>query len=207
MNDVLPKPFTKEGLLQMLEKHLGHLKKQSHALDHMGAPSAPSSLAHVAAKNSLKSEDSPVTSPATASNWNSPGGAIGVSPAPSNVTADEYMSAIGQGHTPGSYSLPSGLTPHISFATSPQTAMGRPPPPGQQTSIAPHRRQISEISGGPGEMGNDIKRQQIFTQGGLPPPPMMAVPPHMGPPHSMQQPVGSGQPLQHPLNLMPRRSG
>ncbi|KAG6843327.1 hypothetical protein H0H93_001390, partial [Arthromyces matolae] len=26
MNDILPKPFTKEGLLDMLEKHLIHLK-------------------------------------------------------------------------------------------------------------------------------------------------------------------------------------
>jgi len=26
MNDILPKPFTKEGLLSMLEKHLTHLK-------------------------------------------------------------------------------------------------------------------------------------------------------------------------------------
>lgn len=27
MNDILPKPFKKEGLLSMLEKHLSHLKE------------------------------------------------------------------------------------------------------------------------------------------------------------------------------------
>jgi hypothetical protein len=27
MNDVLPKPFTKEGMLRTLEKHLAHLKR------------------------------------------------------------------------------------------------------------------------------------------------------------------------------------
>lgn len=27
MNDILPKPFKKEGLLSMLEKHFSHLKE------------------------------------------------------------------------------------------------------------------------------------------------------------------------------------
>lgn len=31
MNDVLPKPFTKEGLMAVLDRNLGHLKKQTQA--------------------------------------------------------------------------------------------------------------------------------------------------------------------------------
>ena len=38
MNDVLPKPFTKEGMLSMLEKHLLHLKNI-----HQNPDSAPTS--------------------------------------------------------------------------------------------------------------------------------------------------------------------
>jgi hypothetical protein len=33
MSDILPKPFTREGLLQLLEKHLPHLKKQTMIKD------------------------------------------------------------------------------------------------------------------------------------------------------------------------------
>lgn len=208
MNDVLPKPFTKEGLLQMLEKHLGHLKKQPHAMDHMGAPPPP--LVQVAAKNSMKSEDSPVTSPATTSNWNSPGNNLGVSPAASNVTADEYMSAMNAqqrgGAGPGAYPLHPGMPPQMAYGASSQGAMGRPLQPGPQTPIAlgGHRRGISEISGGPGDMSNDMKRQQMYAQG---PPgiPQGLAPPHMAAPHPMHQPMG--QPLQNPMNSIQRRSG
>jgi osomolarity two-component system response regulator SKN7 len=36
MADILPKPFTKEGLLQLLEKHLNHLKKHPNpTLEHI----------------------------------------------------------------------------------------------------------------------------------------------------------------------------
>jgi osomolarity two-component system, response regulator SKN7 len=59
MNDVLPKPFTKEGLLNMLEKHLQHLKKPLHGMDAMGVPQPVQPLAHTSAKQSMKDEDSP----------------------------------------------------------------------------------------------------------------------------------------------------
>jgi len=197
MNDVLPKPFTKEGLLQMLEKHLGHLKKTPNALDHMGAPPPPT-LAQMAAKNSLKSEDSPATSPATVSNWNSPGANLGVSPAASNVTADDYIAMSGQaghGAVPAPYQLQPGMPPPIAYGR-PTPAASQPPGPPQ------HRRQISEISGGPGDMGGDAKRQQIFQQG----PPPVALPAHLTAPHAMhQQPMR--QPLQNAMNPMQGRPG
>ncbi|KAL1310842.1 hypothetical protein AAFC00_001076 [Neodothiora populina] len=187
MNDVLPKPFTKEGLVQMLEKHLGHLKKHPNALDGMGAPPPPT-LAQVAAKNSLKSEDSPATSPAGVSNWTSPGNTLGVSPASSSVTADEYMMTAQQG-PPGPYSL---QPPQLAYGPLARGPPARPPGPPQ----GPHRRQISDISGGPGDLGSDIKRQHLYPHG-----PPVGIPPHMAPPMAM------GQPMPNPMNPMPRRVG
>ncbi|GAB7347577.1 hypothetical protein MBLNU459_g4463t1 [Dothideomycetes sp. NU459] len=203
MNDVLPKPFTKEGLLSMLEKHLGHLKKPAPGMEHMGAPPPPS-LAQVAAKNSLKSEDSPVTSPATVSNWASPSGNLGVSPAASN--SEEYMANVAA-HAPGPFVLPpgmqaGGLPAGVAFGGSPPRLMGAPlqlPPGGQQGS---HRRHISEISGGASDMGGDLKRQQL---GFPPPPPGPMTPTGMAPQHL--GPQGMGQGLQSPMSQMHRRVG
>ena len=184
----------------MLEKHLGHLKKHPTSLDHMGAPPPPS-LAQVAAKNSLKTEDSPATSPATVSNWNSPGNTLGVSPAASNVTADEYMTAIsaqqGAGHAAGPFQLPPGMPPPVAYGTSPLAR----PLSGPQLPQA-HRRHISEISGGAVELGPDIKRQQLFQHG----PSAVVIQPHLAPaPHQMHPPMG--QAIQAPMNPIQRRSG
>lgn len=139
MNDVLPKPFTKEGLLTVLEKHLIHLKS-SHP-ESMGHPGQPLSMAST--RQSLKEDDSPGKSPATASNWNSPGQLTGVSPVASDA-ADNYMGQSG------------GYHPHNMY--------GNPMPaqrPQQQNSIAGHRRQISDMSGPGGPEMSDQKRQMF----------------------------------------------
>lgn len=195
MNDVLPKPFTKEGLLSMLEKHLGHLKKSPPQIE--GMPQGPPPpLAQVVAKNSLKAEDSPATSPATISNWTSPGNTLGMSPANSEAAGNEYGMAV-QGQPSGPYHMQSGMPPpgmptQVSYGGSPR---GMPTGLGPQP-VGPHRRQISDISGGPGDIGPDVKRQQMFGPG-----PPQHMPPHMGPG------VPMGQPLQNPLNPMHRRPG
>lgn len=155
MNDVLPKPFTKEGLLQMLEKHLAHLKKPVAHLDGMVAPQPLATTRQV-----LKEEESPAKSPATASNWNSPNQMPGVSPVGSNVT-DEYMQAV-QGH-PGAYAV-NPMQGNIAYNTSPQMPMQARQQPG-------HRRQISDISGGD-DMNNPAKRQQMYANAPLHPQPM-----------------------------------
>ncbi|KAF2724184.1 response regulator receiver SKN7p [Polychaeton citri CBS 116435] len=174
MNDVLPKPFTKEGLLNMLEKHLGHLKKHSITMDMAPPPPGVTS-----ARRSLKGEDSPSTSPAAASSWNSPSN-IGVSPS-SNHPDDPYMQAVHNSAGPAPYGLQTNLQqpPSQMFTTSPGGPMQRtgPPPPPQQQQ---HRRGISDISGGPGEIGNDPKRQMYG--------PGPQAPPHMG------QPMMGGMP-------------
>lgn len=161
MNDVLPKPFTKEGLLSMLEKHLTHLKKQPPGLEVMPPPLN-------SAKRSLKSEDSPATSPATGSTWNSPNQLTGVSPSTSNLPDDAYMT-----QPYGSASMQPG--PQHVYAPQPGPPGNLVMPPHQRgppMAGAPQRRGINEISGGP-EM-QDAKRPMY-----APPPPHMAMPPHM----------------------------
>ncbi|KAK6385192.1 hypothetical protein LTR65_009593 [Meristemomyces frigidus] len=184
MNDVLPKPFTKEGLLNMLEKHLSHLKKQPPG---MGAPPPPGALA--SAKRSMKSEESPATSPATTSNWNSPGGLPIVSPSSSNHPDDPYMQAVHNhaGPGPGPYPVQSPMALAPMYNTSPGGPMAAPPrgppgPPSLQGRPPLHRRGISDISGGAGEVGGDAKRQQMYA----PPPPGIQMAPHPMHPQHMQ---------------------
>jgi hypothetical protein len=66
MNDVLPKPFTKEGLLTLLEKHLGHLK------EHKQSPETKS----------------------PASSWHSPSQLAGASPTGASITDESYVTAM-----------------------------------------------------------------------------------------------------------------
>ncbi|KAF2649399.1 response regulator [Lophiostoma macrostomum CBS 122681] len=156
MNDVLPKPFTKEGLLQMLEKHLVHLKKPVAHVDGMVAPAPLSTTRQV-----LKEEESPAKSPATTSNWNSPNQITGVSPVAPSVTEEQYMQAV-QGH-PGAYGV-APMQASIPYNTSPQMQLQA----RQQQQAAGHRRQLSDISGGD-DLNNPAKRQQHMYGGPLPP--------------------------------------
>ncbi|KAF2772533.1 heat shock transcription factor 2 [Teratosphaeria nubilosa] len=154
MNDVLPKPFTKEGLLSMLEKHLSHLKKQPPGIEVMPPPVALTS------KRSMKSEDSPATSPATA--WNSPGALAGVSPAGSHAE-DPYAQAVQQNSGQSTYQVQPSMIPQQMYNTSPGGPLRAPPsqsgPPGPQ-----HRRQISDITGGGGgnKGGEEEKTEEPF---------------------------------------------
>lgn len=163
MNDVLPKPFTKEGLLQMLEKHLAHLKKP---LAHMDGIVAPQPLSN--ARQVLKEEESPAKSPVTA-NWNSPNQMPGVSPVGtvnSNVT-EEYMQAVHS--NAGNYGVGQVPPNMAAYNTSPQMAM--------QARQQGHRRQISDISGGDASNNPAKRQQQMYANPPLQPQPM----------HPMQQ--------------------
>lgn len=158
MNDVLPKPFTKEGLLSMLEKHLSHLKKPLPGMEPVNLQPPPSTIGHMSnpvthtssARQSLKDEGSPGASPATVStHWNSP---LQPSPVTTGIS-DEYMHAVRQ---PLSY----GAIDNTSMAHG-QVQYGAPQPPamgGPRGVMQPHRRGISDISGGE-DIKPDVKRQ------------------------------------------------
>ncbi len=155
MNDVLPKPFTKEGLLQMLHKHLGHLKKPGTGMDGAPPPQGPpmQPIVHGANRHSIKVEDSPQKSPTTTSNWSSPAQVPGVSP-----VTEEYMSTA-QGHVGGygmNTTMMTGMPYQANPVPMPMQMGGQRPPQGQ------HRRQISDISGGE-EFNANAKRQHMYS--------------------------------------------
>lgn len=172
MNDVLPKPFTKDGLLSMLEKHLAHLKKPvAQAIDGMVPPSQVPAMMPISQRVSLKDEDSPAKSPATTSNWNSPNQITGVSPVASTVT-DEYMNTVagvpGVQQVPGIPVAPQvqaipGVQPHPAAFAGMQPGMAFNTSPQIPRQPQGHRRQISEISGGD-DMATNVKRQQMYAQ-------------------------------------------
>lgn len=134
MNDVLPKPFTKEGLLNMLEKHLGHLKKPDYDM----IPQTAATLAQNSTGASAKDESSPGQSPSTMSNWHSPGQFTGISPSQSN-----FMPG-------GQYPMDQGGMQY----TSPTSQM----PPGRGAN----RRVVGDMTGPVDEISGDPKRPRIY---------------------------------------------
>ena len=141
MNDVLPKPFTKEGLLSMLEKHLGHLKRMSDGMEQMGPQQG---MAHASVGSSLKDETSPAASPSAISNWQSPGQFHGISPTQA-TSSQSFMQPMQSGGYSQDQSPMSYQPPHTPLSGPPQMQ---------------NRRQISEL--GPEDMSNDQKRQRLY---------------------------------------------
>jgi len=161
MNDVLPKPFTKEGMLRTLEKHLSQFKKQTFQNTQQGqltggfvTPStsnAPMSL-NYSASHSMKEEPSPGKSPA--SSWHSPltGGS------PSTTSQGPYAQSLGGTNA---YTM----TP--THQTQQHGAFSQPQPPQLNAPRSgPHRRVISDMSDMSSQEGSN-KRQQLYPpQGG-----------------------------------------
>ncbi|TVY41133.1 Transcription factor [Lachnellula occidentalis] len=167
MNDVLPKPFTKEGMLKSLQKHLASFLKgaqfpNSAPMPHPGgfapqnAPHPPLGLnmAQLSAGQSLKDETSSGKSPATAGPWHSPNQMPGHSPA---------------GPPPGYMQAPMRDNPYPMTPTHAHPQSGYQLPPnqiGQPRGTPQHRRVMSDMSGGPPDEHPEVKRQRMF-----PPPP------------------------------------
>ena len=145
MNDVLPKPFTKEGLMICLDKHLGHLKKDAQ-------------LIHDSAGVSLKGAESPTQSPATVSaSWNSPATMQGPSPIATHLSHDPYANAIR--HAP-QYGQLDGAAP--GYGSAPHTPLSAHPPSSQRFGPQqPHRRHVSDMSG-PEDPQVQAKRHQMY---------------------------------------------
>ena len=158
MDDVLPKPFTRKSLLDMLEKHLMHLKKLPPGLEQqpLSATTAPSGAASSTA-HSVRDDMSAAASPAGSSGtWNSPSQYSGVSPVNPNMhytvmpQQQQYIDANGNAYHSG-----------------PQTPVGMRGPGMMPQHQPAHRRGPSEMSGGAESGAN--KRQRVY-----PPQPMAA---------------------------------
>lgn len=162
MDDVLPKPFTRKSLLDMLEKHLMHLKKTPQG---MGAPAAAGSMVATGAPSSTAQsvcdDMSAGASPAGSSGtWNSPSQYSGVSPVNPNVhyggmAQQTYVDANGNTFTQNGPQTPVGMRGHGML---------------QQQQPQTHRRGLSEMSSG-ADNGSANKRQRIY-----PPQQTMAAP-------------------------------
>ena len=157
MDDVLPKPFTRKSLLEMLEKHLMHLKKLPEATN--PPPNAGVVIPSVqpSAPQSIRGDISAAASPAASSvgTWHSPSQYQGVSPVNPQVPSQygmsqqQYMDANS-----------------AAYGSQPQTPVGiRPAPPHKA-----HRRGPSEMSGV--QQDSASKRQRMD----YPPPPQMNAP-------------------------------
>ncbi|KAL4920304.1 HSF-type DNA-binding-domain-containing protein [Aspergillus aurantiobrunneus] len=154
MDDVLPKPFTRKSLLEMLEKHLVHLKTVSQGMEGP-QPATPATIAgqsSAAQSVTVKDDNSPSQSPAAAMTaWQSPSQFQPMAAVPTNLqqVQGQYVPA-----TPATaaYAIDQN---GVQYPAPPAVAMGaagvRPQP----------RRQISEISNGP-ENPNLIKRQRMY---------------------------------------------
>jgi osomolarity two-component system, response regulator SKN7 len=148
MDDVLPKPFTRKSLLEMLEKHLMHLKRIP---DEMAAPGAPMAPVQPSVRGDVSAGASPAAS--SVGTWNSPGGYSGVSPVNAQVPypmgQQQYLDANASVNT-------------SAYGSQPHTPVGARPP-GQ---VQGHRRGPSEMSGGLGgpQDPNSAKRQRMNWQ-------------------------------------------
>lgn len=162
MDDVLPKPFTRKSLLDMLEKHLVHLKTMPQGIE--APPSATAvTMAQTSANQSIKEDSSPGQSPAgSMSNWQSPGQFQGMQAVPPAMPAvqGQYVAAA---PAPAAYTVDQN---GVQFPAPPPVAV----PSTGASARPPHRRQMSDMSSAT-ENQNIAKRQRMYTQ----PKPMMAV--------------------------------
>jgi osomolarity two-component system, response regulator SKN7 len=173
MDDVLPKPFTRKSLFEMLEKHLMHLKKVPDGMQQPVPQSATLSGPQSTATHSVRDDMSNAASPAGSSGtWNSPSQYSGVSPVGPGM----------QGHYPANMHHPMPQTHAQAYMdpnmaayaanSQPHTPVGARmpgPPPQPQSgpgSTGSHRRGPSEMAGGGGG-GSDAKRQRMYNAQGM----------------------------------------
>lgn len=155
MDDVLPKPFTRKSLLDMLEKHLMHLKKTQPGMEapaHVGVMN--STVATSSNAQSVRDDLSAGASPAGSSGtWNSPSQYSPVNPnmhyggMQQQPQQQQYVDANGNAFT----------------QNGPQTPVGIRGPSMLQQQQQPqaHRRGPSEMSGG-NDVGSANKRQRLY---------------------------------------------
>ena len=175
---MLPKPFTKEGMLRALEKHLPTFRKnpqppfppQIQLQSHSGYATPTSaqaplglSIGQISNTASIKDETSPGKSPATIGSWNSPNQIPGQSPI--GNPPGSYMQPMGG---PSQYSMTPTHAHQQHHLPQPQGAYQNPPlTPGLGGPRgAGHRRVMSDMTGGPPPDEHPDKRQRMYGQPG-----------------------------------------
>lgn len=167
MNDVLAKPFTRDGMVRILKKHLSYMLKdpqpsgmtsddpgQVVGVPGPGPPSQPQgyagpppgmTISTMAGGGQVKFEQTPIQSPATTSSWHSPGQMHQPSP---NLDGGYMNAQIGSGPT-GMVLTPGG-TQRPQFATQTANQVG--------TSA------LGRMADGMGGIGDDRpeKRQRMY---------------------------------------------
>lgn len=170
MNDVLPKPFTKEGMIRCLEKHLARFKAPSDPRDfgiqatndqHPGyvttsgtvnQPLNMNNISHISAPQSSKGDSPTVRSPATS--WHSPTSNSMTCPSPTSAaTSDSY----------NMHQLRQGANGYVMGNT--MSGLRNMESPTSQIMPAPrmmkHRRVMSDMTNGP-EENSEAKRQRLY---------------------------------------------
>jgi osomolarity two-component system response regulator SKN7 len=153
MNDVLPKPFTKEGMLKALEKHLPGFKKNAFqqqfqmqsgfATPTTSQPPLGLTIGQLSAPTSIKDEQSPGKSPNTAGSWHSPNQPI-AGQQPMSHQQMPQQSPIG--NAPNNFMQhPLAQTPMTQHAMPQQSmqqhSMPTTPLNGPSSFMAPHPQQ------------------------------------------------------------------
>ncbi|KAE8144366.1 HSF-type DNA-binding-domain-containing protein [Aspergillus avenaceus] len=152
MDDVLPKPFTRKSLLDMLEKHLVHLKTIPQGMETAQPPAAVTMAAQSSAGQSVKEDSSPSQSPATSiGTWQPSGQFQGMAAVHPNLqqVPGQYVPA-----TPAAYAVDQN---GVQYPTAPvaitaaAAAAARP----QQ------RRQLSDMASA-ADTPNIAKRPRVY---------------------------------------------
>lgn len=156
MDDVLPKPFTRKSLLDMLEKHLVHLKTMSQGIEApQPAPAAVTMAAQSSAGQSVKEDSSPGQSPAASmSNWQSPGQFQGMPAVHPNLqqVPGQYVPAT---PAPAAYAVDQNGVQYPTAAPVPIPATAAAPPRPQP------RRPVSDMASA-AESPNMAKRPRVY---------------------------------------------
>lgn len=178
MNDILAKPFTRDGMVKILKKYCGHMLKNpeahAHELEHNGtpapfsaAPSASTPTFALSATN-MKLETTPINSPATSTSWHSPGTMMQqASPNPETggymTTSGVHVSAGGQQMS----QMVKAQAPQVvgAMQAPPVGAVGGGMPQQQHGNCAPQLQNPAARGHRMPDMGADEKRQRLSYAG------------------------------------------
>lgn len=152
---MLPKPFTRKSLLDMLEKHLVHLKTVPSGIEGSQPTTAVTMAAQSSAAQSVKEDSSPGHSPATPmTSWQSPGQFQGMPAAvPANLQQiPQYVPAT-PAAAAAAYTVDQNGVQYPAATPVAMTAAARPQ----------IRRQMSDMSSA-AENPNMAKRPRVYAQ-------------------------------------------